>query len=317
MYNVKGQKKDLEEFNVSYNRWFSEKTLHESGSVNKTLEDLESMGVIYDEDGKKVFRATEFGDDKDRVVVRGDERPTYLLADIAYHKNKMDRGYDNLIDIWGPDHHGYIARIVGAMKAMNFKEDGLNILIAQQVNLIMDGEPIKMSKRQGKFSTMRELINDIGVDAARYFFVMRSMESHLDFDIDLAKRQSSENPVFYLQYAHARICSIFTEAEKRGIEYIPGKSLIDFLNNKEAIALLKLMSRFPEEVSDAALSFEPHRIPTFLLKLAQVFHKFYTEHRVLSDNEDMTDTYLSLCDAVRTVLRNGLRLLGISAPNRM
>ncbi len=315
-YNVKGQRADLEDFGISFNKWFSERTLHESGEVQKTLEKLEFLDVIYIDEGKKVFRSIDFGDDKDRVVVRDDGRPTYLLADIAYHKNKIDRGYDAIIDIWGPDHHGYIARMVGAMRAQGFKE-GFSVLTAQQVNLIMEGEQVKMSKRLGKFSTMRELIDDIGVDVARYFFVMRSMDSHLDFDLDLARRESSENPVFYLQYAHARICSIFREAEKRGVEYSSDQSLPEFLNNPEAIALLKKMSIFPEEVMDAAMSFEPHRIANYLLKLAQLYHKFYTEHRVLSDNNDMTNTYLSLCDAVRVVLKNGLKLLGVSAPGKM
>ncbi len=315
-YNLKDQRADLEDFNINFDRWFSERTLHEEGDVQKTLEKLESLDVIYIDEGKKVFRAIDFGDDKDRVVVRDDGRPTYLLADIAYHKDKIDRGYDTIIDIWGPDHHGYIARMIGAMRAQGFKE-GFSVLTAQQVNLVMDGEQIKMSKRLGKFSTMRELIDDIGVDVARYFFVMRSMDSHLDFDLDLARRESSENPVFYLQYAHARICSIFEQAEKRGTIYAEDESSQDFLDNPEATALLKKISRFPEEVMDAAMSFEPHRIANYLLKLAQMYHKFYTEHRILSDDKDMTNTYLSLCDAVRIILKNGLRLLGVSAPERM
>lgn len=315
-YNVATQKSDLERFNVHFKTWFSERSIHEKGEVGKTLELLEKSGHVYEEEGKKVFKATSFGDDKDRVVVREDGRPTYLLADIAYHKNKMDRGYDHLIDIWGPDHHGYIARIMGAMKALGH-EDALNILISQQVNLIMEGEPVKMSKRLGKFSTMKELIDEIGVDAARFFFVMRSTDSHLDFDLDLARRESSENPVFYLQYAHARICSIFREAEKRGVEYRTGEFASAFLENPEATALLKQLARFPEDVSDAAASYEPHRIANYLLKLAQMYHKFYTEHRVLSDDGAMRNAYLCLCDAVRIVLKNGLGLLGVFAPEQM
>jgi arginyl-tRNA synthetase len=238
-YNVSRQKLDLEKFNINYKTWFSEKNLHRNDEVKKTLALLESRGVIYIEDGKKTFRSTDFGDDKDRVVQREDGRPTYLLADIAYHKNKFDRGYKRLIDIWGPDHHGYIARLKGAVKAMGFSDDNLIILTSQQVNLISEGEALKMSKRLGKFSTMSDLIADIGTDVTRYFFVMRSLESHLDFDLDLAKKESSENPVFYLQYAHARICAIFREAVKRGIEYVPGKADTEHFNNPEAIALLK------------------------------------------------------------------------------
>ncbi|MDY6934264.1 MAG: arginine--tRNA ligase [Spirochaetota bacterium] len=316
-YNVRGHKSDLERFNVRFDTWYNERSLHESGKVTKTLDNLETKGVIYNDNGKRVFEATAFGDDKDRVVVRDDNRPTYLLADIAYHKDKMERGYDLLIDIWGPDHHGYISRIVGAMKALEFDEDMFRILIAQQVNLIMDGELVKMSKRLGKFSTMSELIDEIGVDVARYFFIMRSLDSHLDFDLALAKKQSSENPVFYLQYAHARICSIFREAEKIGTEYFPSGSTAEYLNNPEAIALLKRLALFPEEIFDAAFYFEPHRLANYLLKLAQGFHKFYTEHRVLSTNREMTNAYLSLCDGVRIVLNNGLKLLGISAPEMM
>jgi arginyl-tRNA synthetase len=316
-YNVSRQKIDLERFNINYKTWFSEKNLHGNGYVETTLKLLESKSVIYIEDGKKVFRSTDFGDDKDRVVQREDGRPTYLLADIAYHKNKFDRGYDRLIDIWGPDHHGYIARLKGAMKAIGYEDTRLDILTSQQVNLISNGEALKMSKRLGKFSTMSDLIADIGTDVARYFFVMRSLESHLDFDLNLAKKESSENPVFYLQYAHARICAIFREAEKRGIKYIPDQAIPEHFNNPEIIALLKIMARFPEDVFDAASNFEPHRIANYLLKLAQRYHKFYTEHRVLSEDALMTNTYLSLCEGVKIILKNGLMLLGVSAPEKM
>ncbi|MBP7584907.1 MAG: arginine--tRNA ligase [Spirochaetes bacterium] len=314
--NVGGQKEDLERFNVAFNRWFSERTIHEGGEVESTLALLESKGGVFVEEGKKVFRSTDHGDDKDRVLVRDDGRPTYFLADIAYHKNKIDRGYDAIIDIWGPDHHGYIARLSGAVKSTGYAGD-FRVLIAQQVNLVSGGETVKMSKRLGKFSTMRELIDDIGVDVSRYFFVMRSMDSHLDFDLALAKRQSSENPVFYLQYAHARICSIFREAQARGIAYGTGGVDRSRLDNPESTWLLKLLAKFPEEIGDAAQTCEPHRIATYLLRLAQAYHKFYTEHRVLSDDVASTATNLALCDAVRIVLKNGLALLGVSAPERM
>ena len=314
--NVAGQKGDLELFNVVFQRYFSERTIHEGGIIEETLRSLEEKGHVFEEEGKKIFRSTGFGDDKDRVLVRDDGRPTYFLADIAYHKNKIDRGYDTIINIWGPDHHGYIARLVGAVKALGYSGD-FTVLIAQQVNLVREGEIVKMSKRLGRFSTMRELVDEIGVDVSRYFFVMRSMESHLDFDLVLAKRAGSENPVFYLQYAHARICSIFREARTRGIVYDFASAQRSYFDNPASTSLLKLLAKFPEEIGDAASTREPHRITNYLLRLAQAYHRFYTEHRVLSDDSAATTAYLALCDGVRTVLKNGLALLGVSAPERM
>lgn len=316
-HNVKSQKKDLEDFHVVFKKWFHESTLHKSGDVLKTFSLLESKNFIYEEDGKKVFKSTGFGDDKDRVVIRDDGRPTYLLADIAYHNNKLERGYDRVIDIWGPDHHGYIARLSGAVEALGYGKEKFKVLIAQQVNLIMEGEAVKMSKRLGNFSTMRELIDEVGVDVSRYFFIMRSMDSHLDFDLNLAKKSSSENPVFYLQYAHARICSIFREAEKRGIVYNPDTVSPELLNTPLAITLMKQIVKFPEEIADAAENFEPHRIASFLIKIAQSYHRFYTEQRILGDDIDTTQTYLVLSDTARIVIRNGLKILGVSAPEEM
>lgn len=260
--------------------------------------------------------STLYHDDKDRVVVRDDGRPTYLLADIAYHRNKINRNYDLIIDIWGPDHHGYIQRLSGAMKAMGFTKTFL-VLIAQQVNLIMEGDTIKMSKRLGNFSTMRELIDEIGADVSRYFFIMRSLESHLDFDLVLAKKQSSENPVFYLQYAHARICSIFREVANRNVAYNEKKIDHDHLKNSESMTIIKLLLKYPEEISSAAETYEPHKLANYLLKLAQSFHRFYTEHRVITNDEVRTNSYLLLSNSVRIVLRNGLRVLGISTPEYM
>lgn len=315
--NVKSQKQDLEDFNVVFKQWFKESTLHDSGDVLKTYSILESNNFIYEEDGKKVFKSTDFGDDKDRVVIRDDGRPTYLLADIAYHNNKLTRGYNRVVDIWGPDHHGYIARLSGAVEALGYEKEKFKVLIAQQVNLIMEGEAVKMSKRLGNFSTMRELIDEVGVDVSRYFFIMRSMDSHLDFDLNLAKKNSSENPVFYLQYAHARICSIFREAEKRGIIYNPEAVSPELLNTPLAVTLMKLIVKFPEEISDAAENFEPHRIASFLIRIAQSYHRFYTEQRILGDDIEATQTYLVLSDAARIVIRNGLKILGVSAPEVM
>ena len=316
-FNVATQQRDLAAFNVNFKRWFRESSLHLSGEVEKAFEKLEASGYIYTEDGKKIFKSTAFGDDKDRVVVREDGRPTYLMADIAYHYDKIQRGYDKIIDIWGPDHHGYIARLSGAVQALGYEKSKFQVLIAQQVNLIMDGEAVKMSKRLGKFSTMKELIDEIGVDVSRYFFIMRSLDSHLDFDLGLAKRNSSENPVFYLQYAHARICSIFREAQKRGINTEISDFDIAHLDNPEAITLMKLMSKYPEEILDAAMTYEPHKIATFLMRLAQGYHRFYTEHRILSDDAEKTKAALALCKAIVVVLKNGLNILGVSAPEVM
>ncbi|MFW5808229.1 MAG: arginine--tRNA ligase [Spirochaetota bacterium] len=316
-YILNGQQKIMKEFRVNYDRWFRESELHAGDDVERVFTLLAEKGYLYDDDGKKVFRATDFGDDKDRVVVREDGRPTYLMADIAYHNNTLKRGYDTLIDIWGPDHHGYIARLAGAVEALGYERSRFKVLIAQQVNLILDGEPVKMSKRLGRFSTMKDLIDDIGVDASRYFFVMRSMDSHLDFDLDLARRASSENPVFYLQYAHARICSVFKEAEKRGIDTAADSLNSVHIDTPETVSLVKTLVRFPEEVQDAAQSLEVHRIATYLMRLAQQYHKFYTVNRILTDDADRTASLLALCRAVQITIHNGLRLLGVSAPETM
>ncbi len=316
-YNVERQKSDLEYFNIKFYKWSREKDLHEKGEVIKTLDLFEKKNVIYEEDGKKLFRSTDFGDDKDRVVLRDDGRPTYLLADITYHREKISRGYDRIIDIWGPDHHGYIARLSGAMNVMGYGIDKFRVLIAQQVNLLVEGEAVKMSKRLGNFSTMRELVDEIGTDVARYFFTMRSLDSHLDFDLALAKRNSSENPVFYLQYAHARICSIFREAAVRGYSADFSNRSNEAIDSPEAYNLQKILIKFPEEILDAANTLEPHRITTYLMRLAQSFHRFYTEHRILSDDRETAAARLFLADAVRIVMKNGLGLLGVSAPEKM
>lgn len=315
-YNVEGQRRDLEEFNVRFTTWFRERSLHDAGEVTGTLDLLASRGVVYSDEGKTFFKTTDYGDDKDRVLVRDDGRPTYFLADIAYHNNKIRRGYDNLVDIWGPDHHGHITRMQGAMNALG-SGGILTILVAQQVNLLMEGETVKMSKRLGQFSTMRDLIDEIGVDVARYFFVMRSLESHLDFDLTLAKKESSENPVFYLQYAHARICSLFREGKTRSVHYDPESAVESHLCHEASVFLMKHLARFPEEILDAAEKCEPHRVTAYLMKVAQSFHRFYSEHRILTDDTERTVTYLALCDAVRIVMANGLGILGVTAPEKM
>jgi len=316
-YILGSQKSVMESFGVKYQQWFKESYLHKNNLVLAVLDFIKSKGVVYEQEGKQVFRSTDYGDDKDRVLLRKDGRPTYLLADIAYHKNKLDRGYDLLIDIWGPDHHGYIARLKGAIKAMGFPPSCFKVLIAQQVNLLMEGNLVKMSKRLGRFSTMSDLLEEVGSAVSRYFFVMRSMDSHLDFDLSLAKKQSSENPVFYLQYAHARICSIFRESLKKDAIYDIMKYDVKYFDSEAIDNLLKLVIKFPDEIRDAAQTLEPHRITNYLMRLSQSFHKFYAEHRVLSEEIDKTQSYLALCESVKIVLKNGLNLLGVPAPEQM
>lgn len=314
--NLSQQQKDLQNFGVSFNEFFSERSLHDSGKVLGVLDQLQSK--LKEEDGKKIFLSSEYGDDKDRVVVREDGRPTYLLADIAYHKTKMDRGFDKMINIWGPDHHGYIPRLSGAVQALGYPKSSFQVLIAQQVNLISKGEKVKMSKRLGTFQTMNELVNYLGEksrDVARYFFVMRALETPLDFDLDLAKEESDKNPVFYVQYAHARIQSIFRE-----IDLVFNKE--DFINlpsTEERDRLLFWVARFPEEVLDSAETMEPHRLTTYLQNLCKSFSKFYiAKGNKIKDCDLQTRNGLGyLCKAVANCIREGLQLLGVSAPDIM
>lgn len=316
--NLNGQKKDLQDFGVKFDRFFSERTLHESGAVMNSIENLIKTGDIFEEDGKKIFQSTKYGDDKDRVVIRDDGRPTYLLADIAYHINKMERGYDEIIDIWGPDHHGYIARLAGAMQSLGYGNDKFKVIICQQVNLIEDGKKVKMSKRLGNFQRMTDLIHYLGKsakDVGRYFFTTRTAEAPLDFDLDLAKDESDKNPVFYLQYAHARISSIFREV---GSEY-SNQFNKDFEWTDDRLTLLFWVARFSEEVYDAALNREPHRIATYLQSLAKHFTKFYgNKLNRLKDCDETTRQNLAyLCKVTQITLQQGLGILGIDAPDRM
>ncbi|PJD99146.1 MAG: arginine--tRNA ligase [Leptospira sp.] len=316
--NLNGQKKDLQDFGVKFDRFFSERTLHESGAVMNSIENLIKTGDIFEEDGKKIFQSTKYGDDKDRVVIRDDGRPTYLLADIAYHINKMERGYDEIIDIWGPDHHGYIARLAGAMQSLGYGNDKFKVIICQQVNLIEDGKKVKMSKRLGNFQRMTDLIHYLGKsakDVGRYFFTTRTAEAPLDFDLDLAKDESDKNPVFYLQYAHARISSIFREV---GLEY-SNQFNKDFEWTDDRLTLLFWVARFSEEVYDAALNREPHRIATYLQSLAKHFTRFYgNKLNRLKDCDETTKLNLAyLCKVTQITLQQGLGILGIDAPDRM
>ncbi len=313
-----GIKEDLRDFGVVFDGYFREKELYENDGVLTLLNLLEKQGFIYNDGVTRWFKTTDFGDEKDRVVVRKNGEPTYFAADIAYHKNKFDRGFDKTINIWGADHHGYIPRMLAAVQALGKEGESLKIILVQLVNLLRDGKPVAMSTRSGEFVTMKEVVDEVGKDAARYNFLMRRSDSHLDFDLELAKKQSNENPVYYVQYAHARICSIFATAGERGHE-IPSFHEADVhrLELPEETALIKAIARFPEVVEGAARALEPHRLTFYLNDLAGIFHNYYNKHRVVSPDADLTAARLLLAKSVRTVLRNALRLLGVSAPDKM
>lgn len=315
---VASQRSDLAAFGVEFDVWFREHWLYKEKAVEKTLDYLRSKGYLYEADNAVWFRSSDFGDDKDHVVVKSDGNPTYLLPDIAYHWNKFQRGFSKVIDILGPDHHGYIGRMKAAVQALGYSEDRLEIIILQLVNLIRNGEKVRMSKRRGEFITMRELLDEVGKDAARYFFLMRSPESHLDFDMTLAVEQTSNNPVYYVQYAHARICSILRQAEEENISVKRYEELDEVrLVEDVEFELLRKMASFSEEIYLAATRREPHRIARYVHELASLFHTFYTYCRVLGEEPVIRDSRLVLIDCVRIVLRNGLYLLGIDAPERM
>jgi len=315
---IEDQKKSLEDYGVKFDIWFREIDLHRSGKIRKVIEVLEKNKHIETKENAVWFKSTFFGDDKDRVLQKSDGSYTYLAADIAYHKDKYDRGFEQIIDIWGPDHHGYIARMKGAIQALGKDPKTFNVLIAQQVNLIKDGKPFKMSKREGSFVTMNELVSEVGADAAKYFFIRRSLSSHLDFDINLAKKKSDENPVYYVQYAHARICNIIEFARSNGIELKSARdSKLELLKEKEEIELMRKISSFQETLIFSAINYQPHLVCKYLEELSSLFHSFYTRHRVVTDDKDLTCSRIVLCGAARKVLKKGLEILGVSAPVRM
>ena len=313
-----GIKEDLRVFGVTFDCYFSEQALHENNGVMAFLQELEGMGFVYQEDGTKWFKTTLFGDEKDRVVVRQNGEPTYFAADIAYHRDKFARGYKTVIDIWGADHHGYIPRIQACVQAMGFDKEAVKIVLVQLVNLLRNGQPIAMSTRSGQFDTLRHVVDEVGADAARYNFLMRRSDSHLDFDLELAKKQSNENPVYYVQYAHARICSILRLAAERGY-HLPRYSEIDAtcLTMPDDIDLIKIVSSFPELVEDAAVALEPHRLTFYANDLASQFHSYYNKNKVITENQVQSKTRLFLIRAVQVVLTNVLHLLGVSAPEKM
>jgi len=315
---LQGIKQDLEAFGVSHDTWFSEQTLFDSGKVSEAITYMQQNGYIYENDGALWFRTTDFGDDKDRVVVRGNGVTTYFASDIAYHKEKYERGFDWVIDVWGADHHGYVPRLKGIVQGLGRNADDLRIILVQLVSLLRDGVPVAMSTRSGEFVTLKEVVDEVGRDAARYFFLMRRSDSQLDFDLELAKRQSTENPVYYVQYAHARICSIFETVTERGL--VPEdftKIPLDKLDSSEEMSLIKLLGQFPEVVEGSALNFEPHRITYYLQELAGLFHSFYNKHRVIGEDPELSAARLLLLKCTAQTLKNGLTLLGVSAPERM
>jgi arginyl-tRNA synthetase len=312
---------DLAQFGITYQAWFSERSLTESGAVNRAVERLREAGHLYEQAGALWFRSTAFGDEKDRVVVRENGQTTYFASDIAYHMDKLERGFDRVIDVWGADHHGYVPRVKAALSALGDDPRRLDVLLVQFAVLYRSGEKVQMSTRSGDFVTLRELRKEVGRDAARYFYVMRRCEQHMDFDLDLAKSQSADNPVYYVQYAHARVASVLQQAAERGIALevrpTPDDPRLARLVEPHEISLLKTLARWPEAVESAALSEEPHQLTHYLRELANDFHTYYNAHQFLVDDAELRDARIQLILAVRVVLRNGLNLLGVSAPDRM
>ncbi len=315
-YELNKIRTDLEEFRVPFDEWFSETSLYEGDQIEQALNVLQEKNYVYEQDDATWFRTTAFDDDKDRVLIKNDGTYTYLTPDIAYHKNKLDRGFDTLINIWGADHHGYIPRMKAAIQALGYDKDTLEVEIIQMVNLFQDGEKVKMSKRTGKAVTLRELMEEVGIDAMRYFFSMRSSDSHLDFDMDLARSESNENPVYYVQYAHARICTMLRQAEEKGLT--DGEFNGKFLSSEKEEDLLKRLGEFTQVVADAAEKRTPHRVTQYAFDLASNLHSFYNAEKVLDEaHQERTTARIALMKAVRTTLQNALRLIGVSAPEQM
>ena len=315
---LKALKRDLESFNVTYDKWFSERTLHPE-AIKKACETLKGNGNMYEKDGALWLKSTAYGDDKDRVVIRDNGVPTYLAADIAYHKNKYERQFKKLINIWGADHHGYVARVKAAMAALGLDPNQLEILLLQMVSLFRNGELVKMSKRTGQAITLNELIEEVGTDAARYFFIMRSLDTQLDFDLDLAKSHSNENPVYYIQYANARIFSIYKHVAENGdvFDMTWKNTKWDKLKEERELALIKKMAAYPEEIRKAAADRAPHRIAHFAYEMAGLFHAFYNNCHIIQTDKELEEARLALVTAVQITIANCLAVLGISAPETM
>ncbi len=312
-------RQDLQEFGVTYDLWYSERSLTESGAVERALQRLKASGHAYEKDGALWFRATAFGDEKDRVLVRDNGQTTYFASDIAYHMDKLERGYARVIDVWGADHHGYVPRVKAALQAMGDDPAKLDVLLVQFAILYKGGERMQMSTRSGEFVTLRELRQEVGNDAARFFYVTRKCEQHMDFDLDLAKSQSADNPVYYIQYAHARVCSVLRQLSEKNLarDTARGTANLHLLHEEHEQSLLITLSRYPEVVETAALSHEPHLVAHYLREVAYEFHTYYNSHQFLVDSAELRDARLNLIEATRQVIRNGLALLGVSAPESM
>jgi arginyl-tRNA synthetase len=314
---LEGIREDLGYFGVTYDDYFSERELHENGEIAATLSELRKRGKAEEHDGALWFTMDGEEDEKDRVLVRATGEPTYFAADAAYHKDKLQRGYDLLVDIWGSDHHGYVPRVRAAVEALGYDAGVLKVLLVQFVTLVREGTKISMSTRSGEFVTLREVLEEVGPDAARFFFLTKRCDSHLDFDLDLAKKQSRDNPVYYVQYAHARVASIFRIAEERSIDTDMTDPDLNALSLPEELAIMKHLADFPDMISEAAESLEPHRVTFYLMELAELFHSYYHDNKVLTEDETVKKARLYLVEAVRRVIADGLGILGVSAPDRM
>lgn len=312
-------REDLQEFGVVYDEWYSERSLGHRGLVKQAIDRLEKAGYLYQQNGALWFKSTDFGDEKDRVVVRDNGQTTYFASDIAYHMDKMERGFDRVIDVWGADHHGYVPRVKAALRALGDDADKLDVLLVQFAVLYRGGVKVQMSTRSGSFVTLRELREEVGADAARFFYVMRKCEQHMDFDLDLAKSQSSDNPVYYIQYAHARICSVFRQLAEKNLSHDveSGKQSLGRLTERHEVQLINSLAKYPEVVEKAALSEEPHQLAHFLRELANELHTYYNAHQFIVDDEAIRNARLILIQATRQVLHNGLKLLGVSSPETM
>jgi len=315
---IKDIRNDLMDFGIEFDNWFSEQSLYDTGKVDAVIEAFKEKNIIYKKDGALWFKTTDFGDEKDRVVVRKNGQTTYFASDIAYHMDKFERGFHRVIDVWGADHHGYIPRVTGAIEASGLNRDRFRVILVQLVNLLREKEPVAMSTRAGEFVTLKEVVKEVGRDAARFIFLTRHYESPLDFDLELAKKKTNDNPVFYVQYVHARISSILRKSRERGLDELKrDESAVAMLQEPEEINLMKAMTRYSEVVEDSAIYMEPHRITFYLMDLASSFHAYYNKHRVLSDDLLLSKGRLFLVLAVQKVIRNGLTLLGVSAPEKM
>lgn len=315
---IEEMRETLSNFGVRFDRWISEEELHKSGKLNKAIEILKEKGLAYHHQGALWFKASIFGDEKDRVLIRESGEPTYFAGDLAYHLNKYSRDYEGLIDIWGQDHHGYAPRLQAALSAFGCKEGYLRIILYQMVSLLRDGRPAAMSTRQGEFVTLDEVLKEVGRDACRFYFLMQSPRAHLDFDLELAKKRSTDNPVFYVQYAHARISSIFSQAKEKGIGVLPREKVdLSLLNLKEELALITRLEGLAEEVVLCVRNLEPQRLVTYLLGLAAIFHSYYNHHRIISSDLSKTAARMVLVGAVQMTIKKVLHLLGVSAPEKM